>query len=240
MMYIGVRSCECLPEQDNYWGSSKHLPLGKKKNLSDLCDKFVLGRFDSREDALQDEIRRHRTNDVAVSKLFWNRAKQTSTGYDTAGVVSWNKGKEFSEESRLKMSESRKGMKLSDETKSKISKGNLGKPKHNADSRRRISEGNLGKVRTAETRAKISKANIGNRHSAKTKVKMSQSRIGLKFSAEAKANMSAVHFTKREGYVSACLNKPQEKITCTHCGTVGGIPSMRRWHFDNCKYKENN
>ena len=32
------------------------------------------------------------------------------------------------------------------------------------------------------------------------------------------------------------------KITCPHCGTVGGATSMKRWHFDSCtgahpKYK---
>jgi len=161
MMYIGVRSCDGLVEEDNYWGSSRHLPNGKGGNLKSVCDKFILGRFESRKDALQDEIRRHRINDVAVSKLFWNRAIQTSTGFDTTGVASWNKDKEFSEESRLKMSESRKGMKLTNETKSKISKGNLGKPKHNADSRRRISEGNKNKVINAVTRAKMSEARTG-------------------------------------------------------------------------------
>ena len=25
------------------------------------------------------------------------------------------------------------------------------------------------------------------------------------------------------------------KITCPHCGKVGGIAIMKRWHFDNCK-----
>jgi len=28
--------------------------------------------------------------------------------------------------------------------------------------------------------------------------------------------------------------KAQAKITCPHCGKVGGT-TMHRWHFDNCK-----
>ena len=31
------------------------------------------------------------------------------------------------------------------------------------------------------------------------------------------------------------VNKQQ--ITCPHCGKVGGIAIMKRWHFDNCKNK---
>lgn len=31
------------------------------------------------------------------------------------------------------------------------------------------------------------------------------------------------------------LKKPKEKVTCPHCGKVGGGGSMVQWHFDNCK-----
>ena len=31
------------------------------------------------------------------------------------------------------------------------------------------------------------------------------------------------------------LRKPKEKVTCPHCGKVGGGGSMVQWHFDNCK-----
>jgi hypothetical protein len=134
MMYIGVRSYICTPEEDNYWGSSKHLPRGKGKSLRDICDKFILGRFNTREEAVADEIKRHEINDVAVSDLFWNKAKQTVTGFTPAGIVNdgcfekglkpwnkglkgvmpkaWNKGKSgyLSEETIKKMSSSRKGV----------------------------------------------------------------------------------------------------------------------------------
>ena len=33
----------------------------------------------------------------------------------------------------------------------------------------------------------------------------------------------------------AKLRKPQAKITCPHCGKVGGNSNMKRYHFDNCK-----
>jgi hypothetical protein len=31
-------------------------------------------------------------------------------------------------------------------------------------------------------------------------------------------------------------NKP--KVTCPHCGKEGSEAPMKRWHFDNCKYKD--
>ena len=238
MMYIGVRSCECLPEDDDYWGSSKHLPRGKKKKLNDLCDKFILGTFESRKDAVADEIRRHEENDVAISELFWNKAKQTSKRFDTTGVPSYNKGVPFSKEARLNMSRGRKSMKLSAIHKQHISEGNLGN-KHTEKSKRKMSESKMGSVVSSETKAKLSKSHLGLKHSEETKAKMSKTRKGVKFSDKHKKALSNNHFTKRDDYVSACLNRPQEKITCPYCGINGGIPSMKRWHFDNCKFKEN-
>ena len=31
---------------------------------------------------------------------------------------------------------------------------------------------------------------------------------------------------------------PKPKITCPHCNKIGGLPQMKRWHFDNCKEKK--
>ncbi len=29
--------------------------------------------------------------------------------------------------------------------------------------------------------------------------------------------------------------KPQEQVTCPHCGKTGGVGNMNRYHFDFCK-----
>ena len=34
-------------------------------------------------------------------------------------------------------------------------------------------------------------------------------------------------------------SKPKEKVECPHCGKVGGVSVMTRWHFKNCKFKGN-
>ena len=31
------------------------------------------------------------------------------------------------------------------------------------------------------------------------------------------------------------MRKPKEKVKCPHCGKIGGISQMKRWHFDKCK-----
>jgi hypothetical protein len=31
--------------------------------------------------------------------------------------------------------------------------------------------------------------------------------------------------------------RKHELVTCPHCGKIGGVTAMPRWHFDNCKEK---
>jgi hypothetical protein len=42
----------------------------------------------------------------------------------------------------------------------------------------------------------------------------------------------------KKGKPSALKNKPREKIICTHCNKEGGDVQMKRWHFNNCKFKK--
>ena len=152
MMYIGLRSCECLPEEDNsYWGTSKHLP----EDVSETFDKFILGVFETREEAITDEIRRHTMNDVARNPLFYNRAKQTSTGFDRSGVSMI-----FSEEHKRKLSEKAKGRKLSEEHKRKVSESRKGKTM-SEEHRRIVSEAQKGVPKSEETKRKMSEAQKG-------------------------------------------------------------------------------
>jgi hypothetical protein len=43
-----------------------------------------------------------------------------------------------------------------------------------------------------------------------------------------------------ESRIKNMRNKTQQTIECPHCKKVGGVGSMYRWHFDNCKVKEIN
>jgi len=112
--YIGVRSCECLPEEDtDYWGSSKYNP----EDLRESGTKAVLNRFDTRLEAVQHEVDLHNLYDVGSNPDYWNRSKQTSTGFDVTGV-------KVSDETKAKvaaaLSVAMTGLRHSEETKAKI------------------------------------------------------------------------------------------------------------------------
>lgn len=234
-MYIGVRSCEVSPEVDNYWGSSRHLP----KNVSEVCDKFILGTFDTREEAVSDEIKRHNKNNVAISDIFWNRAKQTSVGFDTTGTT-------LSDEHKVKASASLKGRVFTEEHKARIGKANTGR-KVSEFCIAQIKLANTGRVPTQETRDKISQANIGHKHSDETKRKIGQSNLGKKHTEESKKKLSDAlkgntnfigkTHTEETKLKMSNSRKALKKIGCPHCDVVSLKSLMVRWHFDNCKNK---
>lgn len=116
LKYIGVRSCKCPPSEDiSYWGSSKHLP----KDVSTTHKKRILKIFSSRKEALEHEISLHRKYKVATNPLFYNRANQTSVGFDTSGTKLV-----FTEEHKQKISSTLKGMKKSEQHKKAMSESN--------------------------------------------------------------------------------------------------------------------
>lgn len=53
---------------------------------------------------------------------------------------------------------------------------------------------------------------------------------GKKHSEETKQKL-------REACRAKASKEPKPQVTCPHCGITGGAPPMRRWYFDNCKYK---
>jgi len=158
MRYIGVRSCDCIPKEDNYWGSSKHLPNGYRGDLTDTFDKVIVELFETRGEANEDEIRLHNLHDVAVNPMFYNRAKATSKGFCVYGT------------------------KASDETLKKIRKSKTGDKhpmygkQHSGETRTRMSKALLGdknpmygKQHSNLTRNKMSKSKMGNTDSQKHK-----------------------------------------------------------------------
>lgn len=165
--YIGCRSCRCLPVEDiSYWGSSKHLP----SNISEEHVKIILKQFPTRKEAIAHEIYLHDINDVGSNPSYYNKAKQTSTGFDTSGLklvftgehiqnmkkASQNRetrpsGWKHSDEAKKRIAESKKGVPRDDKTKQVLSKkmkdlyaeGYVNPKtgtKHSEETRKRISE----------------------------------------------------------------------------------------------------
>ena len=81
--------------------------------------------------------------DFSNNKYLTN---MTFGGEGTSGLIPWNKSKKISEESKLKMSESHKGIQFSEETKLKMSESHKGRIPWNK-----------GKQLSGETKLKMSK-----------------------------------------------------------------------------------
>lgn len=97
--YYGCRSCKVTPKNDLgqvYFSSSKDKDFiaHQKQRRYDFRYK-VIHIFDNRKDAIRFEIKLHNKFNVSCNANFYNRAKQTSTKFDTTGTASKNKGISF-------------------------------------------------------------------------------------------------------------------------------------------------
>jgi group I intron endonuclease len=108
-------------------------------------------------------------------------------GYNLLSTANSTLGFRFSEESRKKMSDAKKGLKLrlgkkhSEETKLKISLANKGKSHiQTNETKRKISLANKGKKRTQEVKKKYSLARMNKSLTIETKEKISKKLSGSK------------------------------------------------------------
>lgn len=146
----------------------KILSIGKKVKYKKI---FIT---ENRQEAFDKEI--EMIEEIGIKNLC-----NLVDGGKGGGII----GRELSDETRRKISESMKGIKRSEETKRKISESlkgneyNLGK-KLSDEHKQKISAnhvGMLGKFHTEETKKKISDFNKGKHLTDETKQKMSESHI---------------------------------------------------------------
>jgi len=121
--YIGIRSCDCLPEEDTkYFGSFYDKTFFP-------TEKTILFVCETRQEASEIEIELHDFFDVAVNPQFANMAKATSTGFDMTGVVRGSMAEEHKKKLREAVSGEKHhmfGVPRTEETKKKISAANSG------------------------------------------------------------------------------------------------------------------
>lgn len=183
--YYGVRSSECMPSDDigvKYFNSSKDKEFinDQRKNPSNYRYK-IIRVYSSRDLAVKLEIRLHNKFNVGVNESFYNRAKQTSVGWDTTGISSTPLigekngmyGKTHTEEVRKKLSEAAKG------------NTNWKDRQHTCETKEKISAARALQTISQETKDKWSKnrsgagnAMFGKKHSDESKRKMSESKKG--------------------------------------------------------------
>ena len=73
MFYVGVRSCDCDPEEDPYMSSSKHVKEAMEKHGKDNFVKMVMDVFSTREEANGAEERFLVANDARNTPIFYNK-----------------------------------------------------------------------------------------------------------------------------------------------------------------------
>lgn len=164
--YIGVRSSKIPPIKDlgiKYFSSSLNKDFKKaQKSTPDFFEYKVLNLFNTRHEAVLSEIELHNTFEVATNPKFYNKMKQSSTGFDSTGVSPWCKGKKFSENHRKKISNALKGKPLnrtiSDEEKLKRKSNGLKRwtdPTEREKQSKRLKGKFIGKKGTTTGRVRI-------------------------------------------------------------------------------------
>jgi len=256
--YVGVhRQNKNDLEFDGYYGSGMLLRSAINKYGKENFIRETLFVFDKENDAYDKEA--EIVNETFIQKnMVYNLCVGGGHPPTLSGSENYMYGKTHTEEARKKISEKRKGKSVSNETKKKISdsmKGenhplfgkygknhpNYGK-RHSEETKLILREKNKGKIMSDESKAKMSmKAkerlknkenhwNYGKHHSEETKQKISESQRGEKGNFYGKQHSEE---SKQK------MKKPKIKVVCPYCGKIGGLPVMKRFHFDKCKHKIN-
>jgi len=74
------------------------------------------------------------------------------------------------------------------------------------------------------------------KHSTATKEVMSSKKKGKTYEEIFGADKAKEMRERRSKEGLGKAKGPQEKISCPHCGTLGGFSIMKRWHGDKCKF----
>lgn len=187
----------------------------KQKLIHKAIRKYGIHNF--QWEIIQSEIPIEKINETEISAILLFNTKNPY-GYNVTDGGEGLNGTTVSEETRKKMSESRKkyiteevrqemkkrminntfnlGNKQSEETKSKISKANLGK-KRSDEFRKHLQLINTGKTLSEDHRQKLLESNIGKKHSEETKAKIGSKHKGKKLSEETKQKIRLARLGKK-------------------------------------------
>jgi len=133
--YIGVRSSDCLPEEDvAYFGSSKHVDAAIASGV--IFEKTILATGYDRHQVGGIEEALHNFHNVSNNPAFFNVAR--------AGTHYSRLGRPHTEETKNKLSKILKNRVISEESKKRMSISRMG------------NKYNLGKSASEQTKSKMS------------------------------------------------------------------------------------
>ena len=182
--YIGMKTFDGGKPYNDYYGSQKELNDDVKKYGKENIKREILFFCKTVDELEVKEIdEQEKRNVLEPGSGYYNR-HIANRKFNTIGL-------KHSDESRMKMSEVKKGENHpmwskthSEESRNKISEANTGKTRSD-ETRNKISESkkgennpNYGKTLSDETRMKMSEANTGKTHSDETRMKMSEAQKG--------------------------------------------------------------
>lgn len=147
--YIGVRSSELAPEDDEkYMGSSKHLKAEMKEQPTGW-NKYIQQTYASRSEALDDEkasISGHLQNGLCIN------LSPGGTGWKS---ITASLGRVVSDETKRKISEKTKGKEITQAHRDAISKARTGIPRPD------VAAAHRGKKKSDEHKRNLSIAKTG-------------------------------------------------------------------------------
>lgn len=195
--YIGSTSVDKI--NTGYHGtvsSKKYKDIYKQELITNpqIFKTKILTTHLTREEAFEKELYFQKKLSVVNSTMYFNESLAVANGYYGRALIGSDNplyGKNHSEESRRKMSETRKGkykgIPKSEEHKRKIALANTGK-KHSEESKMKMSINHIGIVASDETKKKLSNMRQGEKHPM----------YGKKHSPESIQQMKETHSNRSE------------------------------------------
>jgi len=247
--YIGVRTSKIEPLDDlgiKYFSSSKNKDFitNQKNNRSEYLYE-ILSIHESRNDAVDEEIRLHELYDVSNNPEFINRASQKNSGFDAKGkvsvkdkdgnyyVVSLDDPRYINGELKhvttgmIPVKDKDGNTYLIERNDPRFMNGELIHVTHGLVSVK-DKDGNVFSVSITDPRhisGELKHINHGRKLSDEHKEKISKGGKGLKRSDDTKNKIKQLR-----------LNEP--KIKCEYCNREYDKLNHKRWHGDKCKMKK--
>jgi hypothetical protein len=192
--YYGIRSCKNRsPLEDlgvRYFSSATNKEFIKDQKQNPSYYKYkIIRACNSRKDAIDLEILLHEKFDVGANEKFYNKAKQTDTGFCTFGCS-------ISDEHKAKIAAAGRNRVYGptpEDVRKRQSEAAKRKPPVSEETRRKLSEIHKGREFTKERCENISKAKKGKPGKPipdEVKKKMSESAKGKIRSEEHRKNLS--------------------------------------------------
>jgi len=200
--YVGDHSSDNL--NDGYLGSGIVIVKAIKKFGKEKFQREILEQFDSKNKA-----------ENSQQKYIEQFNTLVPNGYNISptGGIHW--GGVHSEESKQRMSESKKGISLNKKHKESLRKSMIGKNKGS-------SNGMWGKHISKENKQKLSLFHKGKKISEKTKKKISESHKGSNNPMFEKPAWDAINKIVK---------------VCEYCGIETNVGNYVRWHGKKCKHR---